>query len=355
LVAGVNLFFLTRRTISTLFPPMPKAVVLFSGGLDSLLTLFTLQKLGVEVTALNIMTPLHDVSEAACERAAKYGFPILLRQVGEHYADLILHPKWGYGSNINPCLDCRVEMLRIAKQVMKEIRANFIATGEIAGQRPNSQKMHQLALIAREADVVDILVRPLSAKALYPTKVERDGLLDREQLHGFTGRGRVPLLQIAKEFGIEDIPQPASGCFLCEKTFAPRVLDLIRHMPRPTCWDFETLRYGRAIRIDENVRIIVARQSENCHRLVTMFERADRQPCALLEPENFHGPALLLVGNFDETHLQLAGSLLLRFTNATRFDPSNAFARVRTFQQNYLTDEIRQIAPSEKAVTFRCY
>ena len=337
---------------------MPKAVVLFSGGLDSLLTMFTLRKLGIEVTALNIITPLHDVSEAACERAAKYGFPILLRRVGEHYADLIVHPKWGYGSSVNPCVDCRVEMFRIAKQVMKEIGADFIATGEIAGQRPNSQNMHQLALIAREADVVDILVRPLSAKALYPTKVERDGLLDREQLYGHTGRGRVPLLQMAKEFGIDEIPQPASGCFLCEKTFAPRVWDLIRHTPHPTCWDFETLRYGRAIRIDENVdknvRAIVARQSEDCRRLVAMFERTDRLSCALLEPENFNGPALLLIGNFDETHLQLAGSLLLRFTNATRFDPNNAFACVRTFQQNCLTDETRQIAPSAKAAIFRC-
>ena len=331
---------------------MPKAVILFSSGLDSLVTALSLRRLGIEVIALNIVTPLHDVSSSAIAHAETFGLPLLVRWVDKSYADLIAHPRWGYGSAVNPCIDCRVAMLKIARQVMQEENADFIATGEVVGQRPNSQKMHQLALIAKEAGVTDCLVRPLSARAMTPSRVEWDGLLDREQLYAFTGRGRKGLMQLADELGVREIPQPASGCMLCEKTFAPRVRDLLRHNPKPTNWHFEVLQFGRVVRIDHNAQCVVARNIDDCRNLVRLFEQNDRPCAALLEPDNFTGPATLLIGdNFTEQHVRIAGGQLLRFSNPNRYEPNNAFVRFRDATR----DERRQIFPDANAREYRQY
>jgi len=333
---------------------MPKAIVLFSGGLDSLATALMLRRLGVEVLALNIVTPLHDVSQAATMRAETFGLPLQVRWVDESYADLIAHPKWGYGSAVNPCIDCRVAMLKIARQVMQEEQADFIATGEVVGQRPNSQKMHQLALIAKEAGVTDCLVRPLSARALNPSRVELDGLLNREQLYAFTGRGRKGLMQLAEELGVHDIPQPASGCLLCEKNFVPRVRDVLRHNLKPTNWHFEVLAFGRVVRIDPTAQCVVARNLNDCLALVRLFERDDRPCAALLEPDNFTGPATLLIGDeYNSDHERSAGGQVLRFSNPNRYDPNNAFVRFRATFGNMIRDERLQIFPDPDAEQYR--
>ncbi|MCL2120319.1 MAG: hypothetical protein FWH27_18030 [Planctomycetaceae bacterium] len=329
---------------------MPKAIVLFSGGLDSLVTTLMLRRLGIEVVALNIVTPLHDVSQAAMARAEAFGLTLRVRRVDESYAGLIAHPKWGYGSAVNPCIDCRVAMLKIARQVMREEQADFIATGEVIGQRPNSQKMHQLALIAKEAGVTDCLVRPLSARAMNPSRVERDGLLDREQLHALTGRGRTKLMQLAEELGVRDIPQPASGCLLCEKTFAPRVRDVLRHNLNPANWHFEVLPFGRVVRIDANTQCVVARNIDDCRNLVRLFEQDDRPGAALLEPDSFTGPAALLIGDsYNAEHESVAGGQVLRFSNPNRYDPANAFVRFRDATR----DERRQVFPDPDASEYK--
>lgn len=327
---------------------MPKAVVLFSGGLDSLVTLHFLRSLGVDVAPLNVVTPFHDVSEVARQRAEQYGFEFHVRRTGEEYPELVVSPKWGYGCALNPCIDCRVRMCQIAKDFMKEIGADFVATGEIAGQRPNSQKQHQLALIARESGLDGYLVRPLSAQVLLPTKAETEGLLDREKLMKFCGRGRGKLIRLAQTFGIKDIPQPASGCLLCEKTFVPRVRDTIRHNPKPSSWDFEILRFGRVLRLDNEVHCLIARRLADCQGLAELFTRKDRSPCVLLEPENFNGPALLMVGPMGNHHLSLAGALVLRFSKPDKFDPASALVRFRDDR----TDQVITIFPSEEADQF---
>ena len=372
---------------------MSKAIVLFSGGLDSLVTALMLRRLGVEVLALNIVTPLHDVSQAARLRAEEFGLPFCECRVDESYADLIAHPRWGYGSAVNPCIDCRIAMLKIAKRVMQAEQADgaaslrpatkeavslrpatkeaaslrpatkeavslrpatFIATGEVVGQRPNSQKMHQLALIAREAGVTDCLVRPLSAKALNPSQVELDGLLDRESLHGFTGRGRTGLIRLAEELGVRELPQPASGCLLCEKNFAPRVRDVLRHNPKPTNWHFEVLPFGRVVRIDAKVQCVVARNLDDCRNLVRLFERGNRPRAALFEPDNFNGPAALLIGDdFDAHHEHIAGGQVLRFSNPNRYEPDNAFVRFRDAVGDIARDERRQIFVVPNATEYK--
>jgi len=332
---------------------MSKAIVLFSGGLDSLLTVRILQQQGIEVVALHIATPFHDVSEYARTRAEQIGIKFVLRRTEDDYLRLIAAPRFGYGKALNPCIDCRIEMCRFAGQLMEVEGADFVATGEIAGQRPNSQKQHQLTLIARESGLCGKLLRPLTAKVLAPTVPENEGLIDRNQLYAFTGRGRIQLFTLARKLEVGKIPQPSTGCLLCEKSFAPRLADLFKHCIDPTGWDIEVLSGGRQIRISPTIKCAMGRNEENCLHLQRLFDSPGARPSILVVPENFNGPTTLFVGPRAEEYspeefgkiLDLAGALTLRFTNPNKYDPDNAIACVRYGQEKTL----RKIFPDSIA------
>lgn len=273
-----------------------KAIVLFSGGLDSLLAASVLKEQGIEVIALNIVTPFHDCSEEAARYASEMGLVFEKRTLGEDYMRMVAHPCWGYGKAVNPCIDCRICMCKEAANLMAETGAEFVATGEIVGQRPNSQKMHQLSLITRESGLGGKLLRPLCAKALPPTQPELDGLIDRERFYSFTGRHRTSLISLARsKYGIKHIPQPSTGCLLCEQSFEPRIRDLLRYKSIPTRWDASVLTMGRQIRIDAQTKCIVGRRQSDCEALEKVFARVDRSRSVLLLPSNFQGPATMLI------------------------------------------------------------
>jgi len=336
---------------------MSKAIVLFSGGLDSLLTVRILQQQGIEVVALHIATPFHDVSEHAQPRAEQLGVKFVLRRTEDDYLKIIAAPRFGYGKALNPCIDCRIEMCRFARQLMEAEGADFVATGEIAGQRPNSQKQHQLTLIARESGLCGKLLRPLSAKVLAPTVPENEGLIDRNQLYAFTGRGRIPLFSLARTLEVGKIPQPSTGCVLCEKSFAPKLADLFKHCNDPTGWDIEVLSGGRQIRISPTIKCAMGRNEENCLHLQRLFDCPDAKPSVLVVPENFNGPTTLLVGPKPEDYsseeferiLDLAGALTLRFTNPGKYDPDNTIALVKYGKEKTL----RKIQPDPIAEQYK--
>jgi len=332
---------------------MPKAIVLFSGGLDSLLTVRILQQQEIEVVALNIATPFHDVSEHAQARAEQLGVKFVLRRTEDDYLKIIAAPRFGYGKALNPCIDCRVEMCRFAKELLEEEEADFVATGEIAGQRPNSQKQHQLVLIARESGLCGKLLRPLSAKVLGPTTPENEGIVDRKQLYAFTGRGRIQLFSLARKLEVGKIPQPSTGCLLCEKSYAPKLEDLFKHCNDPTSWDIAVLGGGRQMRISPAIKCAMGRNEVNCLHLQRLFDRPDAKPSILVTPENFNGPTTLFVGPRPEDYSQeefekiidLAGAQTLRFTNPGKYDADNAVALVKYGNEKTL----RKIRPDSIA------
>lgn len=324
-----------------------KAIVLYSGGLDSMLATRILQRQGIEVIGLNFVTPFHDDSESAKKTAKELGIELTVSRTGDDYMKLIAHPKWGYGKAVNPCIDCRIEMLNIAKRLMKERNASFVATGEIAGQRPNSQMQHQLNLISKESGLDNYLLRPLSATVLSPTEPEIQGWVNRKKLYGFTGRGRGRLISLGKDFNVPDLPQPSTGCFLCEKSYAPRLLDLFKYESEPTDWDAELLNVGRQIRINSKVKVVLGRNKEHCDRLADLFRHPAARPSILFIPETFNGPTNLMVGpdpNSDSSedfqhYLKLGGALILKHTNPTKFDPASATVIVQY-------DSIQKIIPA---------
>jgi tRNA U34 2-thiouridine synthase MnmA/TrmU len=260
-----------------------KAIGLVSGGLDSTLALRIMKEEGVEVQGVNFYTGFCIIEQRrrvggkalkgkslrneALRAGTDVGVPVSIIDISPEYMNVVMCPKYGYGSAINPCIDCRILMFRKAAQYMEESGAKFVFTGEVMGQRPMTQHRGTLELIARESGLGGLVLRPLSAKLLPPTIPEEKGWIKRERLHAILGRSRREQMRLAKEFGISDYPQPAGGCcFLTDKTYSRRFRDLIKHRieKKFSFDDVVLLRVGRHFRMGPQLKIIVGRdQYEN--------------------------------------------------------------------------------------------
>jgi len=283
-----------------------------------MLSLRIMQRQGFEVDALNVRTVFSCCRATAAQVAAAMGARLSVASVGDDYLDVIRNPSYGHGKGVNPCVDCRIYMCRMAARFMEEVGAEVAVTGEILAQRPMSQKRHQLDLIARCSGLEGRLLRPLSAKLLPPTIVETQGLVDRDKLYDFSGRSRRELIELAAELDLPDVPSPSTGCALTEVSFAPRVRDLMEHDRAATRWDFELLNYGRHVRFDPCTKIVVGRNESENAALRSMASREDASESALMVPEDFRGPEALVVGQLSEVALELAGALISRYSRADK-------------------------------------
>ena len=303
-----------------------RCVTLFSGGLDSMLAIRLMQEQEIEVEALNFKTAFTCCQDQSGQAARDLGVRLTILSTDDDYFDLVRNPRFGYGKGANPCVDCRIYMFQKAKQFMEQVDAQFIVSGEVVGQRPMSQKRRDLDVISHHSDLDDLLLRPLSAKLLPPTKPERDGLVDREQLYDFQGRSRKGLIELAKKFGFEDIPTPSTGCALTEPRFSKKVFDLFEVAPESNAWDFELLKLGRHFRYDERTKVVMGRDKQENDRLRYMHELPDSSSAAMLNPRNFLGPRTLICGPATDEAVDFAAGLILRYT--TNCDPENGLIDV---------------------------
>lgn len=307
---------------------MKKAVALLSGGLDSSLAVRIMQNQGFYVEGLNVITPFTNTVKQAQHAAEDLKCELRCVPVDDSYIEIIRNPKFGYGKGANPCLDCHLFMCRMAQRRMEETGSDLVITGEILGQRPMSQRRHHLEMIEHHSGLKGRILRPISAKLLPPTIPELEKLVDREKLYGFQGRMRGPLHALAKELGITYIPQAMPGCCLTEHTFAPRVYDLIRNTPAACRWEYDLLTAGRHARIDENVRIIIARNERDCDKIRALFmaHYQERSDMAYFEPETYMGPSVLLIGRVNTETLRLAAAFQVHYSH--KYEPNNIIHRV---------------------------
>ena len=249
----------------------PKVVVLLSGGLDSNLSARLVLNQKIEVEAVAIKTPFCDFDcgkgcgHRVKEVAESLGIRLKTVYFGDEYLAMLKNPKHGFGSGMNPCIDCRAMMYKAAKEHMETIGASYLVTGEVLSQRPMSQHRHALRTIEEESNLVGKVIRPLSAGRLPPSDAETSGFIDRSNLHSIVGRSRKEQLALAKEFGIQNPPNSAGGCLLTDPCFSKRVNDLFEHIDGvPTLNDVELLKVGRHFRLSDEAKLIVGRnQSEN--------------------------------------------------------------------------------------------
>ena len=221
-------------------------LALFSGGLDSLLSCRLMQQQGLRVLGLHFLSPFFGRQDRIEHWKREHGVDLIPVDVSGDYTRMLLQgPKWGLGKNLNPCVDCKILMLRTAREMLSMFGARFLVSGEVLGQRPMSQRRDTLGLIRKEAGVGDLLLRPLSAASLPPTPMEESGLVDRGSLPDIKGRGRKPQLEMARELGIREVPTPAGGCLLTDPESCRRFWPLISRIRSPVPEDFRLARLGR--------------------------------------------------------------------------------------------------------------
>ncbi|MDR0466836.1 MAG: tRNA(5-methylaminomethyl-2-thiouridylate) methyltransferase, partial [Deltaproteobacteria bacterium] len=222
------------------------AVALFSGGLDGILAVRLIEEQGLKVKCLHFTSPFCGDARKIPYWRDRFGLDMDAVDIGDGMVGLLAHgPAHGFGKTLNPCMDCKILMLREAKARMTDYGARCIITGEVLGQRPMSQRRDALHVILRDAGVKDVLVRPLSAKLLPESAVEASGLIDREKLCGVWGRGRKEQLALAERFALPEIPPSAGGCKLTERENARRYWPVLVHAPNPSATEFRLANSGR--------------------------------------------------------------------------------------------------------------
>ncbi|MEI6206516.1 MAG: hypothetical protein WCP20_07020 [Desulfuromonadales bacterium] len=296
-----------------------KALALLSGGLDSTLAVRMILDMGIEVEALNFTSPFctctgknSGCKSEAVRVAQEFNIPIKVVHKGIDYLDIVRNPLHGYGKGINPCVDCRIYLLRKAKEYMQESGADFIITGEVLGQRPMSQRRDTLRVIERESGLEGLILRPLSAHHFAPTTPEKEGWVDRDRLLAIKGRSRADLFSLADELDVKNYPCPAGGCLLTELSFVPKVKDIFDHSDELNLRDFRLLKIGRHFRIGNRSKVIIGRnESDN-----NLLEAARQPEEAAITWLDGNTPVGIIIGAQSDDLCKLASGILLRYTRA---------------------------------------
>lgn len=290
-----------------------KAIALFSGGLDSILAFKVIADQGIEVLGVTFSTPFFG-AEKARATARRIDLPLVVLDITDEHMQMLRSPRYGYGKNMNPCIDCHTLMLKVAGRKMDEEGADFVFTGEVLGQRPMSQGKQSLYVVAKNAGFPDRILRPLSAALLPETEPERSGKVDRSQLCDIQGRGRKRQMEMAVNYGITSYPPPAGGCLLTDPIFSRRLRDLFDRDPGHRLRDIELLKVGRHFRLSETVKAVVGRNIMDNATIERLAEAGD----ALIRIDQFPGPTVLLPGGGNEGERLLAAGLCARYSDAPR-------------------------------------
>jgi len=267
-----------------------KAIALFSGGLDSILAVKLIQEQGIEVKGVNFKTPFFGLDEAFVI-AKDLDIDLEIIDITEELLKILKKPKYGFGKNMNPCIDCHALMFKKAGEYMNKIGASLILSGEVLGERPMSQNRNSLIIIERESGFEGKILRPLSALLLTETIPEKGGLVDRNKLLDISGRSRKRQMELAAKMGIKDYPSPAGGCKLTEPAFSKRLRDLFTRESF-SIEEIELLKLGRHFRLSKDIKLIVGRNKEENEQLQNFFQDGD----FLFKAKNLKGPVSLLKG-----------------------------------------------------------
>ena len=346
--------------------PPRKAVALISGRLDSMLAARVMLDQGIHVEGINFFTGFcveghtHAIRNKDQEKkekkrnnalwtAEQLGIKLHIIDIIEPYKDVVLNPKHGYGANLNPCLDCKIFMVKEAHKWMLENSFDFIITGEVVGQRPKSQRKETMPIVQKESGIRDLLLRPLCAHNLPETLPEREGWVDRNKLLDFHGRNRKPQMALAKDFGLNDYAQPAGGCcFLTDANYSSKLQDMWNHRPSRdyTLDDIILLKVGRHIRPRDNFKIIIARDSGE-----TRYLGGYKKQFKHLIMRSHSGPITLIEGDdLSELDIQLAAAVAARYGQGR--EAESVEFEYSDLQQNSYHLSVQPLSPGQVESTW---
>jgi len=302
-----------------------KAIGLLSGGLDSILATEMILKQGIDVTAFNVRSPFCLCKKDGCaavDAAKQLNVPLKMVAAGSDYLRMLRKPKHGYGRNMNPCIDCRIFLFKRAKKYAKEIGADIIFTGEVLDERPMSQHYTAMKLIEKEAGLKGKILRPLSARLLPETEMEKKGLVDRSKLLDIQGRSRKPQFKLAEEFNIKDYPCPAGGCLLTYEEYAKKIRDLFTYKKHVSMADIALLRIGRHFRLGQN-KFVVGREETENKLLVSRKTKNEYY----FEPLDVVGPITILQGPKTKKAIETAAKLTAFYSDSKSGEVKVSFGR----------------------------
>ncbi len=290
-----------------------RCLALFSGGLDSMIAIKLMTQQNIEVIALNINIGFGsktDISSLMRKRAQMAGAKFEIIDVRDTYIkNILFNPKFGYGKNFNPCIDCHGFMFRIAMGLLDKYDASFLVTGEVVGQRPMSQRNDAMNSVSKLAGDEDgLILRPLCAKVMKPTKPELEGWVEREKLLGINGRSRDIQLSLAQEFGWDDFEKPGGGCLLTDVNFTKKMRDFVKHDDLEI-EDIDVLKNGRQLRLEDGAKLIIGRNQEENERI----ENIKSSKYIFIKAKDIPGPSSLLSANASLSDINLALKATLAF------------------------------------------
>ncbi len=288
-----------------------KAILIFSGGLDSILAALLIKQSGIDVLPLFFSTPFF-TPEKAQESADNNNLPLKIVDITEKYLTLLKGPKHGFGGNMNPCIDCHALMLKMAGEMLEQENADFIISGEVLGQRPMSQNRVSLSIVEKESTMKGLILRPLSAKLLPKTIPELNGWVDEKSLLGLSGRSRKPQMELARKFNIKEYPAPAGGCLLTDPVFSRRLKDLMNSNRELIRNEIELLKLGRHFRITREIKIVVGRNMKENEKILSLAG----ENSYILNTITIPGPVVHVSGERSPEIDTLAASITVSYSDA---------------------------------------
>ena len=303
---------MSDKTTSNIKPQTSNSVHalgLLSGGLDSMLAAELLRRQGIQVTAIIFQTPFFG-STKGVTAAKQLGIAHRVEDITLDHLVMVKAPHYGYGKNMNPCIDCHAMMFGKAGELMEELGAHFLFSGEVLGQRPMSQNFKALKLVEEASGYQGLILRPLSAKLLLETDPERDGLVDRKQMMDIQGRSRKRQMQMAQDWGLSEYPAPGGGCLLTDPGFSVRLDELFHANPSADPIDVEKLKLGRHFRLPGGSKAVVGRHHKDNEDLKPLIREGD----ILLKQSDAPGPLTILDPDASEQDILAAAALTARYT-----------------------------------------
>jgi tRNA U34 2-thiouridine synthase MnmA/TrmU len=289
----------------------------FSGGLDSMLAAQIIRAQGIDVLGLFFETPFFSPHRAK-KSAGVIELPLKVVDLTQPHLEVVKHPAHGYGGNMNPCIDCHALMLRTAGQMLEKEGAAFVITGEVLGQRPMSQNLKALSIVATQSGFPRLILRPLSAKLLQTTIPEERGWVQRDLLLNFSGRGRKPQMELARKLNITNYPSPAGGCLLTDPIFSKRLKDLFSNETNFEIREIELMKVGRHFRLGPHARLVVGRNQGENETIASLSKPEDLLLCTPSAP----GPTVLALGALTPELELLAARITASYSDAKEGEPT---------------------------------
>lgn len=294
-----------------------RALGLCSGGLDSTLAGVFLRDLGIDVEWVTFETPFFSAAKAR-KASEMTGIPLTVKPIYPVYIKMLRNPPAGYGKYMNPCMDCHALMFKLAGEIMREKKFDFLFSGEVLGQRPMSQTKTSLRYVEKHSGFDGYILRPLSAKNLPETIPEKEGLIDREMLLDIAGRGRKAQIKLAEKFGLRDYPAPAGGCLLTDKGYTNRLRDLFEHQDHCTEEELHLLKYGRHYRLNPETKLIVGRTEKDNENILHYH---DPQADTVIDVKDYPSPIALVPHGAATESIMLAASICTGHSKAPQMAP----------------------------------